>query len=95
MSDGVNSPIKILCVYVCVGVCKCMHECKCLPRPEEGVGSQELELQVVVSQPVWLLGTELWSSIRAACALKHGATSALHSLLKLALSHMNVCILLQ
>lgn len=93
MSDEVNSPIKILCAYVCV--CICMHECKCLPRPDEGVGSLELEMEVVVSQPVWLLGTELWSSIRAGCTLKHGAVSDLHSLLKPALPQMTVCISLQ
>lgn len=37
--------------------------------PEEGIRILELELQAVVSHPVWELGTELWSLARAASTL--------------------------
>lgn len=44
-----------------------LHQCKCWPRPEEGVRFLQLELQAVVGYPTWMLGTGngtpvLWSS---------------------------------
>lgn len=38
-----------------------------------GIASPELELQAVVSYPVWVLGTELKSSARAVSALNRWA----------------------
>lgn len=35
-------------------------------RPEDGVGSLELKLQVALSTPVWVLGTEFRYSGKAA-----------------------------
>jgi hypothetical protein len=37
---------------------------QCPQRPEEGVGSPKLELQVLVSGPMWMLYTEFQSSAR-------------------------------
>lgn len=37
----------------------------------KGVNSLDLELQIVVSCLLWVLGLELWSSRRAATALRH------------------------
>lgn len=37
---------------------------RCLLRPEKGVGSLVLKVQVVVNEPVWMLGAQLWSSGR-------------------------------
>lgn len=31
----------------------------------------ELELQAVMSLPLWMFGTKLWSSVRTATALNH------------------------
>lgn len=39
------------------------YECRCRQRPHP------LELQVVVSQPLWMMGTELGFSARTAGAL--------------------------
>lgn len=36
----------------------CVCVCLCLRRPESGVRSLELELQVVVSFQMWVLGTD-------------------------------------
>lgn len=49
---------------VCAHVC--MHECRCLWMPEEDL--LELELQVFVSHPTWILEVEQWSA-RTASAL--------------------------
>lgn len=35
--------------------------CECPQRPEEGTEPLELDLKVVVSNLMWMLGTELWS----------------------------------
>lgn len=48
-------------------VCVCV--CSAPQRPEDGVGSLDLELEVVVNCPVWVLGTEQ-SSARGLCALR-------------------------
>lgn len=34
------------------------HRCMCLSMSDKGMGPSELELQVVVSSPVWELGAE-------------------------------------
>lgn len=36
-------------------------------RPEEASGLLDLELKVIVSHPVWGLGSEPWFPARAAC----------------------------
>ena len=49
----------------------------------------ELELQVLVSHLMWVLGIELWSSVRAVCEtsdLELQAQSRKHELLKPALT---------
>lgn len=43
----------------------------CSQRPEEGIGSLDLELQALVSYLMWVLGTKLWSFGRASSVLKH------------------------
>ena len=51
----------------------CLHMGMCPWRPE-ALNALELRLQKAVSHPRGL-GTELWSSGRAASALSHGAIS--------------------
>lgn len=46
-----------------------MLRCAHTERPEEGIGSLELDLQEIVSCPVWVLRIELWSSAKAASML--------------------------
>lgn len=48
---------------------------QCLQRPEEDLRSPQVDIQVVLSLPVWLLGVERLSSARAVSALKPWATS--------------------
>lgn len=44
----------------------CVHDYKCIQRPEEGVSEfLELELQVVENYLKWVLGVKLGSSGRA------------------------------
>lgn len=59
-----------ICLCVCVG---CVYICECSAHGEQKrtFDPVELELQVVVSHPMWVLGTRLGSSSRAVCALKH------------------------
>lgn len=56
-----------MCVYlhtcsVCSDACRSQ-------KPQDPL---ELELQVVVDFPTWMLGTELWLSPRAASAVSQG-----------------------
>jgi hypothetical protein len=53
-------------VYVWI----CTQECRWLWRPEAS-GPPELELEVVVSQPAWVLRLEPGSFARARQALNH------------------------
>ena len=46
-----------VCIYL-NHMCVCAHECLSPWRPKEGVRALGMELQVVVSCPVWVLGTE-------------------------------------
>ena len=69
-----------VCVYICVCVCVCMYIyllCiyRCPQRPEEGIGTLELDLEEVMSHLRWVLGTEPRSSARAASALNLCAIS--------------------
>lgn len=49
-----------MCLCMFAGMCAmCML---CLQTPEEAL---ELKLQVVMSYPMWVLETKLWSSARA------------------------------
>lgn len=61
-------------VYVCfwggVWTCECWR-----PWSPDISGPPDVELQEVVSCPSWVLGTELWSFIRAVPALNHGDRS--------------------
>lgn len=70
--------------YVDVPVCICvhilellffMHLCVCVCISEGTLECQELELQAVVSHVIRVLGTELWSSGRAASTTNHWANS--------------------
>lgn len=45
----------------------------CVWKPEGISNSLELELQVVVSHLLWVLGTGLWSFVRTVCAPNHQA----------------------
>lgn len=45
----------------------------CLQKPEEDVNALELELQIVVSYPMWVVETKVWFSARVASALNQGA----------------------
>ena len=54
-------------------MCFCMSAMALEAR--EDVRPLELELQVFVSDPSWVLRPELQSSKRAGCTLKHRATS--------------------
>lgn len=44
-----KSLFKRLILYVCFCVWICAHECRCPQGSEEGIGSPELELQVIDS----------------------------------------------
>jgi hypothetical protein len=54
-------------VCVCVCVCVYVHVGMCTEVPE----ALELKLKMAVSYLIRMLGTELWSSIRAASPLNH------------------------
>jgi hypothetical protein len=64
-----------LFLVVCVCVCVCVHArarmCvrACVPRGIGTLGGERrwtlFQLQVVVSRPTWVLGTELGSSVRS------------------------------
>jgi hypothetical protein len=59
------------CVCMCVCVCgRCVGTCGDQKRVLDLL---ELELQVVMNHPIWVLGTKLGSPGRAARALKHPA----------------------
>jgi hypothetical protein len=65
-------------VYVCVCVlyaCGYVHMSTGAQRGEKHRFPLELELQMVVVYPAWMLGTELGSSVRAVCALNCGTIS--------------------
>lgn len=53
----------------CVRECMYAYLCAGTPRGQRCWILLELELQVVVSHPVWVLGTTLESSVQAICAL--------------------------
>lgn len=55
-----------MCVWVCANVSVGTQG-----GQEREPDSLELVLEVVVSCPVWMLGTELWFSVRAADAINH------------------------
>lgn len=48
--------------------------CNALGDEKRVLCSLELELQVVVSHPMWVLGTEPWFPARAASTLRHQTT---------------------
>jgi len=48
-------------VCVCVCVCVCVYPCVYMPRAGEAVDPLCLELQMVVSYPMWVLRIKLWS----------------------------------
>lgn len=70
LRNSVKMTVYLFCfmfklyVYVCVCVWVCAHECKCWQRPERALGPPELELQMVLNHPTWILGTEFRSSAR-------------------------------
>lgn len=52
-----------------------MHVCAGTCGDEKSFGFSELELQVVMRYMMWMLGTKIWSSLRAASVLDHRAIS--------------------
>ena len=60
--------LYFLSVCMCAPECMCVHYAhrRCSQRPEEVGQSRDLELKVVVSYPVWMMGTEPESSAKAA-----------------------------
>ena len=58
----------VWCMYVCVCVCVCVFVCGvcCFGKVEEGTGYSGDGVQMVVSHPVWVIGTEAGSSGRVA-----------------------------
>lgn len=58
-----------LCTCLCVCIWVWAYEGRCLQRVENVVGSLQLELQVVVRHPTWVLGTGLRPSARTVYAL--------------------------
>lgn len=59
----------IILIYDCVYVCLCYPHVGTLRGQKRVCDALELELQAVVSYPVWVLGTKLESSGRALRAL--------------------------
>lgn len=62
--------LRFIFIIFNVFVFVCPHECRCqwMPEildPQKYAIPVELELQVVVSQLIWFLGTKLGSSVRA------------------------------
>lgn len=55
-----------MCVYICVHACACVGDHWGQERPFNRL---EPQLEVVVSCPMWVLGTELQPSARAVCIL--------------------------
>lgn len=55
----------VFCLHVCIWTTCVM----CYEGQKRVPDLLELELQTVVSHPVWVLGTELRSSVRAAIVL--------------------------
>lgn len=60
-------------MYVCDGVCT--HEYSCLQKPEKTLGLLALELQVVVSHPVWVMEARFQSYTRVVCTRHCWGTS--------------------
>lgn len=63
-----------MCVPVSVSVCLCeymIYNCGCPWRPGRVSDTLELELQMVMSLLVWVLGTHPRSPVRAASTLNH------------------------
>lgn len=54
---------------ICLHVCKYTSCMQCLWRSEEGIACPETE--VTVTAAVWMLGTKLTPSVRAASVLDH------------------------
>lgn len=77
-----DSTLQTLVMYLCAGkcmracACACEHTvgCRCQWRPEGGADSLQLELQAAGSHLVWVPGTELGFSARAARVLHCRAT---------------------
>lgn len=63
------SKVIFFWIYICVCTCECVP-ClyRCPWRMGQGAGSPRAGLQWIVRFPGWVLGTELWSSARAAGA---------------------------
>lgn len=74
-------------VYIMFWVGLCTHECRCLQRLKEGAGPLQLQYQEVMSQPAWVLGTELRTFARTVHALFILFVCEAGSLLK---SHLKV-----
>lgn len=70
--DGSNSEVlrkKKLCVCACVCKHACTYVCMYSKRPEEGTRLPRAGIAGTVSCPIWLLGTELGASAKAASSL--------------------------
>lgn len=61
-------------VCLCVFVWVCVHECRCLRRLDMSQ-PLKLEMEALVSHPMWVLGTPPRSSAGALCGPNHWAIS--------------------
>lgn len=57
------------CVPACLSVCV-QHAYRCLWGPKEGTDPLKLEIQMVVSHPVWVLGPKPVSLFKSVSTLK-------------------------
>lgn len=75
----IHQKIKIF-YLMCMHVCAYMYVCALvICRNQERVSDPpELELQALVGCPIWVLGTELGSSTKAASTLNHWTISSGH-----------------
>lgn len=62
--------------YMHVPGSMCVWVAGALGVPKRVLGPLKLELQAIVTDPMWVLGTKLGSSVRTVCALNGSAVSA-------------------
>lgn len=73
-----TSPTPVcVCVLLYMCVLLYVYVCVCMQKPEEDVGSLELELLAVVTFPKWALRTTLWSPEEEPVLLTASAAKAL------------------
>lgn len=62
-----------MCVCACVCTCvTCIWSCECrCPRGQKHLGPLEIELQLIVSPLLQILGAKLGFSAKAVCSFNH------------------------